>query len=372
LANSSKSSGAGFVTRAVDDADYARLGIDRRIVAPWEDGQRESTEPGHFEWWYFDAHLDDGASVVVVFYTKPTTNPGASLAPLVTINLTLSNGRILDKTFRGRPEEFIAAKDKCDVRIGANRFIGDLHRYRITASIDEVSVDIELIGETPPWRPGSGHTYFATAPGHMPKLFAWLSSVPQGKVKVEYRVGAESTSVGGTGYHDHNWGDAPMPKLMNDWYWARAKVGSYSIVASYITTNAQFGYSTQIAYMLARDGRVVADDDAKVTFSADLVSVDEATGKPVADITRYTYRDGDTRFVTTFHRERTILRQRFTDRLPPLKRFLAKLAGVDSAYLRFEGTATVQQFRGETLIEIFTDPALWELMYLGHARTING
>jgi hypothetical protein len=124
--------------------------------------------------------------------------------------------------------------------------------------------------------------------------------------------------------------------------------------------------------MLARDGRVVADDDTKVTFSADLVSVDEATGKPVADITRYTYRDGDTCFVTTFHRERTILRQRFTDRLPPLKRFLAKLAGVDSAYLRFEGTATVQQFRGETLIESFTDPALWELMYLGHARTING
>src|ERR1700691_1107284 len=79
----------GSVRRADDDADYARLKIDRKLVARWEDGQRESTASGHFEWWYFDAHLDDGATVVVAFYTKPTINPDTELSPLVTINLTL-------------------------------------------------------------------------------------------------------------------------------------------------------------------------------------------------------------------------------------------------------------------------------------------
>jgi hypothetical protein len=39
-------------------------------VAPWEDGLRAETGPGHFEWWYFDAHLDDGSTAVIVFATK--------------------------------------------------------------------------------------------------------------------------------------------------------------------------------------------------------------------------------------------------------------------------------------------------------------
>ena len=58
-------------------------------------------------------------------------------------------------------EEFSASKDGCNVRIGTNRFIGDLRRYRITAGIEDVTVDIELIGEVAPSRPKSGHTYFA-------------------------------------------------------------------------------------------------------------------------------------------------------------------------------------------------------------------
>jgi hypothetical protein len=49
-------------------ADYEKLGIDPVEVAQFEDGQRIGTEKGRYEWWYFDAHLDDGATVVVVFY----------------------------------------------------------------------------------------------------------------------------------------------------------------------------------------------------------------------------------------------------------------------------------------------------------------
>ena len=48
-------------------ADYQKLGIDPVEVAQFEDGQRIGTEKGRYEWWYFDAHLEDGATVVVVF-----------------------------------------------------------------------------------------------------------------------------------------------------------------------------------------------------------------------------------------------------------------------------------------------------------------
>ena len=360
--------GGGYLRRADDDADYARLGIDRKSIAAWEDGQRESTASGHYEWWYFDAHLDDGATIVVVFYTKPTNDPGSELAPLVTINLTLPDGRIVNKVYRAKPDEFSASKKGCDVRIGANRFVGDLHRYHITAAAEDVSVDIDLVGEVPPWRPQSGHTYFAKAKGEPEELFAWLPSVPQGRVTINYTMGGVAMTGTGIGYHDHNWGDAPMPSLMHDWYWARAKVGPYSVVTSYITAGAQFGYATQTVFLLAKDGAVVADDDRKVAFAAERVSTDENTGKPVADVTRYTYTDGDLRYVVTYARQRTILQQVFADKLPFAKRLLAKLAGVDSAYLRFTGSASVEKFDGGKLVERFSDPAIWELMYFGHAR----
>jgi hypothetical protein len=362
------SAGGGHLCRADNDADYARLRIDRNSIASWEDGQRESTDSGHYEWWYFDAHLDDGAMIVVVFHTKPPTNPGSELAPLVTINLTLADRRIVNKVYRAKPGEFSASKIGCDVRIGANRFVGDLHRYHITAGIGYVSVDIDLVGEVPPWRPKSGHTYFAKAKGEAERLFAWLPSVPQGRVTIACAVGGVAMTGTGIGYHDHNWGDAPMSSLMHDWYWARAKVGPYTVITSYITAGKDFHYASQTMFLLAKDGAIVADDDTKVIFAADRVATDQNTGKPVADVTCYTYTDGDLRYVVTYERQRTILQRLLTDKLPFAKRALAKLAGIDSAYLRFTGTASIEKFEHVKLVECFSDPAIWELMYLGHAR----
>jgi hypothetical protein len=81
-------------------ADYQKLGIDPVEVAPFEDGQRIGTKKGHYEWWYFDAHLDDGTTVVVVFYTKPNVSPNGPLAPRTTINLTLPDGQRFKKVLR--------------------------------------------------------------------------------------------------------------------------------------------------------------------------------------------------------------------------------------------------------------------------------
>jgi hypothetical protein len=55
---------------ASEDGDYERLGLAREAVAPWEDGARTDNRRGTYEWWYFDSHLDDGSSRVVVFMNK--------------------------------------------------------------------------------------------------------------------------------------------------------------------------------------------------------------------------------------------------------------------------------------------------------------
>jgi hypothetical protein len=357
----------GLLRVADRPADYERLGIDPVEVAQFEDGQRIGTERGRYEWWYFDAHLDDGTTVVVVFYTKPNVSPNRPLAPRITINLTLPDGRDFVKFLDTRPELFNASKSGCDVRIGTNRFVGDLNRYHITATIEEISVGIELTGDVRAWRPKSGHLYFG-AEGQE-KLFAWLPAVPHGLASVRYSIGNEEHRASGSGYHDHNWGDVPMQTLMHDWYWARASVGPYTIIASYITASPAYGYETQIVYMLAKDGKIIADDDANVSFETDSVAIDGKTGKPVADVTRYTYRDADTRYVASFERQKTILQAILTDRAPLLKRIIARLIGFDGAYHRFTGAVTIEKFEGGVRVERFDDRAIWELMYFGKARS---
>ncbi len=45
-------------------ADYQRLGLSPTSIAAWEDGARTDDSAGTYEWWYFDAHLADGAKAL--------------------------------------------------------------------------------------------------------------------------------------------------------------------------------------------------------------------------------------------------------------------------------------------------------------------
>jgi predicted secreted hydrolase len=109
------------------------------------------------------------------------------------------------------------------MRIGENRFAGDLHSYRIQASVEEITIDVTLVGQLPPWRPETGYLLYGA---NRDKEFAWLSSVPQGEVAATYRIGDEVHEPTGIGYHDHNWGNVSLPAIVHDWYWARTSRGS--------------------------------------------------------------------------------------------------------------------------------------------------
>jgi hypothetical protein len=79
---------------------------------------------GTYEWWYFDAHLDDGSTIVIVFFTKFMTNINKSLTPLVTLNIDKADGTKIEKSFS--VIQTISSKDSCNVKIGKNYFVGNL------------------------------------------------------------------------------------------------------------------------------------------------------------------------------------------------------------------------------------------------------
>ncbi|MDQ1369763.1 MAG: hypothetical protein QOF20_2116 [Acidimicrobiaceae bacterium] len=346
-------------------ADYERLGLSPTSIAPWEDGARTDNSPGTYEWWYFDAHLDDGAKLVVAFMNKDIAEPQKPLSPLLRLDLDLLDGRHFEKLIHYPASAWSAAKDHADVHLGENRFSGDLHNYRITATAEEISVDITLTGEVPPWRPATGYLLFGS---DRSLEFAWLPSVPQGTVAITYSVSSEQHEATGVGYHDHNWGNVGLMKVVHDWYWARGQAGPYSVIASYITASKRYGYEPLPIFMLAREKVLVGDDPAKVTFEREGVYTDTATGKPVATTTRYMYRDGEDRYVISFTRRHDLSAVRMIDSIKGVKRVAAKVAHFDGAYLRFVGDIQVSRHRGAELIETYNDDAIWELMYFGHAQ----
>jgi CrtC N-terminal lipocalin domain len=345
--------------------DFARLGLSPTSIEPWEDGARTDDAPGTYEWWYFDAHLADGSKLVITFMNKDIAEPQKPLSPLLRINLDLADGRSFEKLLHFPASAWSAARDHADVQLGDNRFTGDLHTYRITAIAEELSFDVTLTGEIPAWRPASGYMLF----GEDRSLeFAWLPSVPQGAVRVAYTIAGEQHDTTGVGYHDHNWGNVGLMKVVHDWYWARGQAGPYSVIASYITAAKRYDFEPLPIFMLARDNAVIADDPSKVTFERDGIYTDETTGKPVAATTRYTYQDGEDRYVVSFTRTRDLSLNRMIDGVKGLKHVAARLAHFDGAYLRFAGDVEISHHRGAELIDTFEDEAIWELMYFGHAR----
>jgi hypothetical protein len=344
--------------------DYARLGIAHRHIEPKEDGMRTDGSAGTFEWWYFDAHLADGAKLVVVFFTKQITDLKKPLTPMVRIDLTLPDGTAIEKFVEFDADAFSASTETCDVRIGHNVFAGDLHRYTIRAELDDVEVDVTLTGQVPAWRPETGYWFF----GDESDYFAWLPSVPQGTVEATYTSGGKTVTTTGVGYHDHNWGNASMLDLIHHWYWARGAAGPYSVIASYITAQKDYGYETLPVFMLAREGELIGDDGDKVTFEELGMYTDQDTGKPVGNVTRYTYTDGADRYVVTFSRHHDLKAVKFIDDLKGPKKAAARLVGFDGAYLRFTGEQRVERYKDGHLVESYADDALWELMYFGKAR----
>lgn len=353
------------VRLASNPDDYTRFMLEKGRIELWEDGIRLDPAEPNIEWWYFDSILDDGAKLAMIFCTKDGSRGHQPLEPLIEFDLDLPDGRRFMKYGHWDASEFSASKDRCDVHLGPHRFVGDLHEYRISGAVEELSAEVRLEAITEPWRPGTGHVLFG-AEGDA--YLAWLIAVPAGRVTVTYRVGSEVHETTGMGYHDHNWAGqsyVQMGHLLDHWYWGRGHLGPFAYTTAYLTSGKDYGYATVPLYMLARDGKVIADDPAKVTFSKAGTQIDEHTGKPVPDQVRFEYRDGEKSYVITYTREHTLVSQKNIDIVTGVKKLVAELVRYPGGYLRFSGPVTLDCLEGGEVVEHYEDAGSFEQNYFG-------
>jgi hypothetical protein len=321
---------------------YRRLGLTEGVVAPWEDGLRTDPDAQSFEWWYLDGALSDGSKLTVEFHTKPPfLSPAEPLTPFVSLTLDRADHTNLTRSLVASRDDFECSPDRCDVHIGANRFSGDLRRYEVHVEIDDVAADLRLEGTVPPWRPATGHVLFGE------EIVAWLPAVPRGVLSGTLTHDGVQQSVDGAGYHDHNWGTAPLRKLIDHWYWGRAQIGDYTIVSLNFISHPDYGRQCHPALILAKGGEILAAAEHDIEFSATDLHADETTGAQVAHSLRYSYNRDHALYVVRFEHERDVFLLDF---------------GKASAYHRYVGEVALERHAGDELLERVSGDALWELL----------
>lgn len=282
---------------------YETLGISQTTIEQREDGYRTKGMKNTYEWWYFDSQLDDGSTLVIIFHsTKWTLSPNRAPVPQVMFTLHTADGKEYSETVEMPLSEFNASVDNCNVKIGKCSFVGDLNEYNICYKGKTIDANIKLIRHVPSWRPESGYIYFGNKEQH---YFAWLPTVPEGHVDAEVTIDGKKNHYTGTGYHDHNWGNISMLSIIKHWYWGRAKIGSYQTITSYITGEKKYGYKKFPIFMLAKDGKIIADDAANyLKFLEEDSYIDPTTGNTFHNRLIYDYNDTKQHYRVTYQREK--------------------------------------------------------------------
>jgi hypothetical protein len=201
---------------------------------------------------------------------------------------------------------------------------------------------------------------------HDEHFFAWLPAVPQGDVSVDLNIRGNNEHLQGVGYHDHNWGDVSMAKLINHWYWGRARPATIRSYPATSLPRRRMAIAELPIFMLAKGGKIIGDDARKVTFHLEDEHTDPQSGKPVANVVVYEYADGPERYRVSCRRSKTIADEELITQVGGLKHLLARLARFDGAYLRFTGNVQLEHFVNGESVEDVCDPGIWEVMYFGH------
>jgi hypothetical protein len=195
----------------------------------WEDGRRISAEyrAGNFDWWYFDAQLADGSTLVFVFMIDSDYRRNA-YAYRVVAELKRPDGTHVAGGYKTYDDVEIVG-DRPELRIGRSFVRGDVDNYRVV--VDEGDLGglglAVALRRTCPSRvsPANRDNILQSD-----DVFGWVSTVPRGVLTGTLTVAGRRQAVAGTVYHDKNWGTTSMARTMHHWLWFRAAVGPYTAV----------------------------------------------------------------------------------------------------------------------------------------------
>jgi len=332
------------------------LGITNEVKT-FEDGFRTNKNRGFFEWWYFDAHFDDGTTAVIVFMTKSLTNYNGPLKPAVMITINRSDGSKIFKVIQSSKKEFSSSKKQCDVNIGKNWVKGDLKKYELHTVIEDIEVNLTFTGIVAPWRPRDGKIFF----GDKKHYFAWVAPIPHGTVKGSMLYDDEIHQVTGVGYHDHNWGNLSLPTVQDHWYWGRTTLDDFTVLFVEQTTTKKYGSIKLPVFLLAKGTEVLIGDGEPLKLEiSDFTN--HSSGHKYPNKLVFKWINGDDKVIITLKNPKIIEATSLLSAFPKWKQIIARIF-VNPYYFRFNAQIELEINYGD-IKTVKTGTTLYELMQL--------
>ncbi|RVU86569.1 hypothetical protein EOL70_03745 [Leucothrix sargassi] len=196
----------------------------------------------HFEWWYFDAHFDNGDYFIVMYSLNDTRLHPRQ--PSVRLNYYPKGKAEIAKTKVYSEADVSTSYEKCEVTLGEEycKDCGDY--YELYTLIDGYGAKLKLSKQNHPFTTEG-------TPAPMP----WTVAVPSGPIEGELYVDGQTVAVKGTGYHDHNWGEKMLRGVIQNWYWG--KIHSPDISIDYAVFIGPDGN-------VASSGAIISDKDTLI------------------------------------------------------------------------------------------------------------
>jgi hypothetical protein len=227
-----------------------------RSLEPADDGLHiDINKRGMYEWWYFDAHLNTGHTIVVFFYAA-NPNPGVQGKAGVEIVLLMPDGKRTQQFFSYNKLSFQALREKPEVTLGANTIRVEkqedgLPVYEINIKEKDLEWQLKYTATVNGWKPGTGLSQFGDL-----GYFGWVIPFARATVTGSITTGDETIQASGIGYHDHNWLNFPFQTIIDYWMWGRIYSDRFTVTYAYIQCNKKVNHHIVKVLMLA-DGREV-------------------------------------------------------------------------------------------------------------------
>jgi hypothetical protein len=297
------------------------------------------------EWWYFDARLENDYVVVGFFRAKHERTGKTG----VEITIYTPSGKKIQNLYNYSRSDLTASPEFPDVQIGQNYIKADysnpkLPTYEVFMDEGEYGLHLKYTAKVNSWMPGSGYTEFGDM-GH----FGWSVALPRAYVEGTIKVNNETIPVKGIGYHDHNWINFNLVKVVEYWYWGRIFSEHFTLIYAIIQCNKKMGnYPIQVL-MLAKDEKVILST-GEFEFIRENMKFNETVDNYYPEVLKFSICENQH---VSLQVQEVIDGDNLLFEFNPILRFIVKyFLRLKPGYFRFKSEFNLNiTYKGETFIE---------------------
>jgi hypothetical protein len=286
-------------------------------IKPTDDALHINMEKkGTREWWYFDARLDNGYTVVGFFRAKHERTGKTG----VEITIYKPNGEKIQKVVEYLHSDLRASQDTANIQIGENYIKvnysnNEFPRYEIFLDEGEYGLHLKYTAKVHGWKPGNGYIEFGKS-----NQFGWVVALPRADVEGTIKVNNEVIQVEGIGYHDHNWLNFNFAFLLDYWLWGRVYSENFTVIYAYIKCNKRMENYPIKVLMLAKNENVLLSTGEYELFQDDFEYNNKA-GNKYPKVLKFNFDNPDE---ITLEVQEIIDADNLLYELGPITRFVAK------------------------------------------------